>query len=121
MIFINTYASIFDTLARVVARKFDIIPKRWFLTAVIIRGIYFTTCYLVTWFQVPWGFLYTDWFILGNLAMFSYSVGHFATIGMKYGSDKTTEDTGMAGTIMAMSLTSGVFLGSTLAEVCFAA
>jgi hypothetical protein len=108
-----------DTLGRIVARQCDIIPKKWYLTAVTVRGIYFTIMYLLTWCQYDLPFLYTNWFILGNLAIFSYSVGHFATIGMKYGSDSSTGDSGMAGTCMAMSLTMGVFLGSTIAEIAF--
>ena len=119
VIVICTYASIMDTLGRIVARRWNIIPKNYYLVTVIIRDIYFTTAYLLTWFKVDLLFLYSDWFILGNLAIFSYTVGHFATIGMKYGSDHTVSDSGIAGTMMAMTLTAGVFLGSTIAEICF--
>jgi len=61
----------------------------------------------------------SDWFILTNLALFAASCGHFTSLGMKYGSDESTGDRGLAGTIMGINLTVGIFLGSTSAFVFF--
>jgi len=49
------------------------------------------------------------------LGFFAGSCGYLTTVGMKYGSDKTTINRGLAGTIMGIHLSFGICLGSTLA------
>ena len=63
--------------------------------------------------------LASDWFILVNLALFSFTCGHFTSIGMKYGSDESTGDRGLGGTITGIWLSAGIFAGSTTALIIF--
>lgn len=49
------------------------------------------------------------------LGLFAASCGYLTTVGMKYGSDESTVNRGLAGTIMGIHLSFGICLGSTIA------
>jgi len=119
VIFIVTYASVCDTIGRWIAGKFDFIPKPWFLVACLIRVVVFLITYLLTFEKVGESFFNSDVFVLVNLGLFAISCGYLSTIGMKFGSDETTKDQGLAGTIMGFHLTLGICLGSTAAIIWF--
>ena len=64
--------------------------------------------------------LTTNWFLISAIALFATTYGYWTTIAMKFGSDETTKDQGLAGTIMGFHLTLGITVGSVIAEVFFA-
>lgn len=108
-----------DTLGRSIASYVDIFPKKWYLLVCCIRAAIFFVTFMLIWYKVAQSFFSSDWFILFNLGLFSLSCGHIATIGMKFGSDPSTGNPGLAGTIMAIWLIVGCFLGSGLATLVF--
>ena len=61
--------------------------------------------------------LANDWFIVINLFLFSVSCGHLTNVGMGYGSDETTKNRAVAGSLMGFHLIFGICLGSTFALV----
>ena len=115
MITVVTYASCADTLGRWLAGRVDLIPKRHFWWSTLVRGLIFVILYMLTYDGVDPGFFGADWFVIILLGLFAATCGYWSTIGMKYGSDETTEEQGLAGTIMGLHLTFGITLGSTLA------
>ena len=64
--------------------------------------------------------LATDWFLITAIGLFAATSVYWTTIAMKFGSDESTQDQGLAGTIMGFHLTLGITLGSVVAEVFFA-
>ena len=64
--------------------------------------------------------LESDWFLITAIGLFAVTTGYWTTVAMKFGSDETTKDQGLAGTIMGFHLTLGITLGSVIAEVFFA-
>ena len=77
----------------------------------------FVVFYLLTYFEVNKEIFGSDWFIITNLALFSITCGYLSTIGMNYGSDSSTKDQGLAGSIMGFHLTLGICLGSATALI----
>ena len=112
-----TYASVCDTIGRYIAGKKDFVPKRPFLLSSLIRGIFFTGLFLLTYNGVAVEVFGSDWFIILALGIFASTAGYWTTVGMKYGSDEETKDQGLAGTIMGFHLTLGISVGSTFAIV----
>jgi hypothetical protein len=119
VIFVTTYATTWDTIGRVLASKYEIVPKKWYLQACIIRALIFSTTFVLAYEGVCKTIFGSDTFILINLALFASSCGCLTSLGMKYGSDEATGDRGLAGTIMGICLTFGIFLGSTSALIFF--
>ena len=70
---------------------------------------------MLTYEGIDKNFFGADWFVIILLGLFAMTCGYWTTIGMKYGSDETTKDQGLAGTIMGFHLTFGITLGSTIA------
>lgn len=110
-----TYASLSDTIGRWVAGRADLVSKKNYLLSNIVRGIIFTIIYLLTFFDVSENFLGSTWFIMVGLLVFATTYGYFITLGFKYGSDETTGDQGMAGTIVGFHMTFGICFGSAIA------
>ena len=104
-----------DTFGRLIAGWVDVIPKKWYLLACVIRLILLSLSWSFTMNNYAPEIFQSDWYILLNVGLSAYTCGHFATIGMKYGSDKETGDPSMAGTLMAMWLMFGIFFGCTIA------
>ena len=84
-----TYHSLFDTLGRYLAGKFNIIRKEIFFWVCLSRLIFVLT-YLLSYYGVAGSFFRSNWFIMLNLTLFSISCGYLSTLGMEYGSDSTT-------------------------------
>ena len=110
-----TYASLSDTLGRWLAGMADLVPKKHFLLSSVIRGVIFTVIYLLTFFDVSENFLGSTWFIMLGLLIFATTYGYWITLGFKYGSDETTGDQGIAGTIVGFHMTFGICFGSAIA------
>ena len=119
VIFTVSYASILDTFGRLIAGWVDVIPKKWYLPCCLLRLIVFSMTFSFTMTDTLPEVFQSDWFILTNLGLFAYSCGHFGTIGMKFGCDKSTGDQSLAATVMAMWLMFGIFIGSSIAVVFF--
>lgn len=110
-----TYASLADTLGRWLANLKDLISKQALLWVCIVRGACFTAAYMLT-FEGVWPrFFGSQWFVIIMLGFFAASCGYLTTVGMKYGSDESTVNRGLAGTIMGIHLSFGICLGSTIA------
>ena len=114
VIILITFASLCDTLGRWFA-SFINLPKRAYLIASIIRGALFTLIYLLAFCGVWSSGLESTAFEIIALFGFASTFGYFVTIGFKHGSDESTVDQGIAGTICGFHMTLGITLGSTLA------
>ena len=119
VIFIVSYASIMDTFGRLIAGWVDVIPKKWYLPACVLRLTLLCLSFSLTMNNVEPYIFQSDWYIILNVGLSAYTCGHFGTIGMKFGSDKETGDPSLAATIMAMWLMFGIFFGSTIAIAFF--
>ena len=119
VISIVTFHSLCDTLGRYLGGMetlANLVPKKSFLTACLSRVV-FVAFYMFTYLGVMPSVFGSDWFIILNLALFSISCGYLSTIGMNYGSDASTKDQGLAGSIMGFHLTLGICLGSATALI----
>lgn len=85
-----TFASLCDTFGRYIAGAIDFIPKRLYLPLCLLRAVFFTATYMLTYEGVAKGFFGADWFIILNLGLFAWTCGYWSTVGMKFGSDETT-------------------------------
>jgi len=86
-----TFASLCDTLGRWAAQIINI-PKRIYLLASIVRGVFFTTIYVMAFCNVWSSVLGSTWFNIVALFFFASTFGHSVTIGFKHGSDESTID-----------------------------
>jgi len=102
-----------DTIGRFTASKIDIVQKRYYLHACILRAIVFATTYLMTFKGVA--FTQSDTFVVINLGLFALTYGHLGTVGMKFGTDASTGNPSLAGPIMGFHMILGICIGSTLA------
>ena len=114
VISVVTFHSLFDTVGRYLAGKIDLVGKNNFFLVCLSRLV-FVALYLLQYQGGVWG---SDWFIIVNLFLFSLSCGYLSTLGMNYGSDSSTVDQSMAGSIMGFHLTFGISLGSAIALIC---
>ena len=119
VITVVTYASFGDTMGRTAAKHFDFLSKETFLMTCSIRGVLFTTVYLLAFYKVATVVFGSTWFMIISLGIFAASCGYWTTIGMKYGSGRETGDMALAGSIMGFHITLGISLGSTLALIFF--
>lgn len=85
-----TYASWADTLGRWLATKFDWVRKSWLLSVCLIRGVFFTLCYMLTFEGICPKVFGSEWFIIPMLGLFALSCGYLSTKAMTFGSDSTT-------------------------------
>jgi hypothetical protein len=115
VIVVVTYASLGDSFGRWLAGIRDLISKEALWKVCMVRNVFFTTAYLLT-FEGVWPkFLGNQAYVIVMLGLFAASCGYLTTIGMKYGSDESTKNRGLAGTLMGMHLSFGICLGSTIA------
>ncbi len=119
VITVVTFASLADTFGRWLAAKVDFVTKRHYLLACIIRGKFFTVMCLLTFFGVYKEIFAATWFLILGLFLLASTFGYFITLGFKHGSDESTKDQGIAGTIVGFHMTFGICLGSTLALTFF--
>mmetsp|Transcript_86260 Transcript_86260/g.118937 ORF Transcript_86260/g.118937 Transcript_86260/m.118937 type:complete len:163 (-) Transcript_86260:51-539(-) len=110
------FTNVCDTIGRILAKRFEVIPKKYFNKISLFRIIFIVT-YMLTYEGVAENFFGSNAFIIINLMLFAISCGYLSTLGMKYGSDQSTVDQGMAGTIMGIHLTVGILIGSTIALI----
>ena len=113
-----SFCSFCDTVGRLIASYFDIITKGGYLWSTIIRGIFFTTVYLLNFNSVAVEFFGATWWMIVCLFFFATSFGYLVTIGFKYGGDETVGDQAIAGTLNGFHMTLGISIGSTLALTC---
>ena len=111
---IVTFHSVCDTLGRHLGGVYNVIPKHLYPWACASR-IIFVFFYMCTFKGVKPSIFGSDWFIITNFALFSVSCGYLSTIGMNYGSDASTKDQAMAGSIMGFHLIFGITAGSFIA------
>ena len=112
-----TYHSFWDTVGRYLAGIFNILPKKVFLWACLSR-IIFVVFYMLMHDGKDPSLWASNWFIIVNLTLFSFTCGYLSTLGMNYGSDETTLNQSLAGSIMGFHLTFGICLGSAIALIC---
>lgn len=74
-----TYASLCDTLGRFLASIVTVTSKKHYLLSSIIRGVFFTTLYLFTFFDVS--IFTTTWMIILSLFFLATSYGYWITLG----------------------------------------
>ena len=113
---IVTFHSLCDTLGRHLGGTFNIISKKAYPWVCASRLI-FVVFYMLTFKGVNPDVFGSDWFIIINFALFSISCGYLSTIGMNYGSDSSTKDQAMAGSIMGFHLIFGITAGSFIALI----
>jgi hypothetical protein len=118
VITVVTFHSFWDTIGRFVAGSWNFIPKEWFLAASVSRLI-FVVLYILTFDGANQAFFGSDSFVIILFLFFSVSCGYLSTLGMNYGSDDTTGNQSLAGSIMGFHLTFGIVLGSTVALLFF--
>ena len=114
------YHSLLDTLGRYCAgikNLAALIPKRWLLGACCSRFI-FVYLYMLTILKSNQGIFGSDWFIITLFTLFSISCGYLSTICMVHGTDFTTNNKSLAGSIMGFALIFGITLGSFIAMLC---
>lgn len=87
-----TYASWADTLGRYIAGKKDFFGKSKVLPVCLVRGIFFTVMYMMTFEGVASVFFGSQWFVIVMLFWFALSCGYLSTVGMKFGSDSETKN-----------------------------
>mmetsp|Transcript_7966 Transcript_7966/g.10421 ORF Transcript_7966/g.10421 Transcript_7966/m.10421 type:complete len:88 (+) Transcript_7966:485-748(+) len=80
-----------DTIGRILAKKFEVIPKKHYHKIALFRIIFIFT-YMFTYLGVGENFFGSNGFIIINLILFATSCGYLSTLGMKYGTDKSTVD-----------------------------
>lgn len=114
-----TYASVCDTIGRYIAGLKDFIPKSYFPLSSIVRGMLFVTIYILMFEGTDEAVFRSDWLEIVVLGTFVGSAGYLTNVGFKYGSDESTKDQGLAGTIMGFHLTLGISIGSTIAILFF--
>ena len=113
---IVTFHSICDTIGRHLGGNSTLISKKVYPWACASR-IIFVVFYMLTFTGVKPEIFGSDWFILINFAFFSVSCGYLSTMGMNYGSDASTKDQAMAGSIMGFYLIFGITVGSFIALI----
>ena len=114
------YHSLLDTLGRYCAgvpKLAALIPKNYLFGASCGR-IIFVVLYMLTIWKVNESIFGSDWFILSLFTLFSISCGFLSTIGMVHGTDDTTKNKSLAGSIMGFALIFGITLGSFIAMLC---
>jgi MFS family permease len=114
------FHSLLDTIGRYCAgipQMMALIPKGCLLGACCSR-IIFVVLYMLTILKVNENIFGSDWFILSLFTVFSISCGYLSTIGMVYGTDDSTKNKSLAGSIMGFSLIFGITLGSFIAMLC---
>ena len=116
VISVVTYHSFWDTVGRYLAGQYNCIPKPKFMGWCLSR-VMFVLFYMLTFEGVEPQVFGSDWFIITNLTLFSISCGYLSTLGMNYGSDASTVNQSLAGSIMGFHLTFGISLGSALALI----
>jgi hypothetical protein len=65
------------------------------------------------------GFCQSDTFVVINLGLFALTYGQLCTVGMKFGSDESTGNQPLAGTIMGFHMILGICIGCTIAIAFF--
>lgn len=114
IVFINTIYSIFDT----VGRKMGASPF-FQLSNVTIKVLSLTrTLFIATFFLIAFAVWYfaKDWFIITNMVMFALSHGYVSTLcAVKAPGTVTEEHRGQVGGFIGITLTLGIFIGSTIA------
>mmetsp|Transcript_39653 Transcript_39653/g.28648 ORF Transcript_39653/g.28648 Transcript_39653/m.28648 type:complete len:116 (+) Transcript_39653:986-1333(+) len=110
------FTNVCDTIGRMLAKRFELVSKKNFNKISLFRLIFIVT-YMLTFEGVAPDFFGSNAFIIINLFLFAVSCGYLSTLGMMYGSDESTVDQGMAGTIMGIHLTIGILVGSTIALI----
>jgi hypothetical protein len=123
VIFVVTFHSLSDTLGRYLgAMEFSrkLITKKVFPWMCLARLV-FVYFYLLSFNGVRPEIFGADWFIVTNLFLFSISCGYLTNIGMRYGSDSTTINRGVAGSLMGFHLIFGICMGSSLALIFLSA
>lgn len=119
VITVVTFYSVMDVFGRFLANIKDLISKGALFPVNILRAIFFTVLYVLTWEQVCEQFFGNQWFIIILLGLFSSTCGYLVTVGMKYGSDEESGDRSIAGTLLGIHLSFGITLGSTIAILFF--
>ena len=114
-----TYNNLCDTAGRFIAGLKDFVPKRFFMESSLVRGIIFAIIFTLINGKFAAQVLNSDWFLIIAIGLFAATSGYWTTVAMKFGSDETTKDQGLAGTIMGFHLTLGITVGSVIAEVFF--
>jgi len=84
-----------------------------------VSRIVFVGCYLCTYGDDYPEVFGSDWFIITLLTFFSISCGYLSNVGMIYGSDSSTGNQPLAGSIMGFHLTFGICAGSAIALIFF--
>ena len=87
-----TFSSICDTLGRFLARIFVPIKKGGYLISSLIRGVFFSTIYLLTFYGADNAFFGATWWIILGLFWFAMTFGYWITLGFQYGADESTGD-----------------------------
>ena len=76
-----TYSSVCDTIGRYVAGLRDFLPKRYFLTSSLIRGIFFIAIFMMVFEGVYHTVVGSDWFMILVIGCFLSTSGYWTTIG----------------------------------------
>lgn len=85
------FTNVCDTIGRMLAKRFEYLPKKYFNKVSLFRIIFILT-YMLTYCGVDEDFFGSNAFIIINLMLFGISCGYLSTLGMKYGSDQSTVD-----------------------------